>query len=120
MRTFCCTKLNTFVIHKFGVFDCVRGFLFLIWIHLSFLVTSSCLGRELEECEPLVLWNGPTARYTWDRNWVLSLLISGQLQQGSNVLGWVVGILSKLHPHSYLGTARYALPHSHLATASCA
>jgi len=32
----------------------------------------------------------------------------------------VIGILSKLHHHSYLGTARYAPPHGCLATASCA
>jgi len=31
-----------------------------------------------------------------------------------------VGILSELHPHSYLETARYAPPHSCLVTVSCA
>lgn len=31
-----------------------------------------------------------------------------------------VGILSKLHPYSYLGTTRYASPHRFLATATCA
>lgn len=72
MRTFCYRKHRALVTHKLGVSHCAEGFLFHVQIWLSFLVPSSRLGGELEECGPFVLWNGPAARFMWDRNWIFS------------------------------------------------